>query len=290
MGFLDCINPERLFSNLFDARFNSVNYPVPNFSPDLNFLDLPVSLSTGYLGMSKFNYSVGTKLKLPDFNFGITEYSSPRFDTFTSYKYPIFGNYTGTQTFNQTVGTFNYSYSGNFDTFRRGIPYTYSSRSLTSSSASRKDGDFDIMMDYIFQREGGYNPNDCGQPGNYGVLQSSYDTYRKQRGLPTQSVRLLTKEEARDLYYHNYYVASGADKISDPKLALQVFDTAVNMGVGAAKQLRAASNDDINRFEELRRARYQSIAANNSSKQQYLSAWLRRVSRTHEFAEQHFSA
>ena len=38
-------------------------------------------------------------------------------------------------------------------------------------------------------------------------------------------------QEAEDIYYNNYYKASGADKIENPRLALYVFDTAVNMGL-----------------------------------------------------------
>ena len=162
--------------------------------------------------------------------------------------------------------------------------------SAKTESSTRRNNNFDIMMNYIFEREGGYNPDDCGQPGNYGVLQSSYDTYRKQKGLPTQPVSKLTKEEARDLYYQNYYLASGADKISNPTLALQVFDTAVNMGVKTAKELRASSGDDVNKFEELRIAKYESIAENNPGKKQYLNAWKNRVSKTHDYASGHLIA
>ena len=41
----------------------------------------------------------------------------------------------------------------------------------------------------------------------------------------------------QDIYYKNYYKASGADKIDNPRLSMYVFDTAVNMGVSVAKEL-----------------------------------------------------
>mgnify|MGYP002797970217 FL=1 len=53
--------------------------------------------------------------------------------------------------------------------------------------------------------------------------------------LPTRSVKYITDDEVKDIYYNNYYKASGADKLEKPQLASYVFDTAVNMGVSIAK-------------------------------------------------------
>ena len=53
--------------------------------------------------------------------------------------------------------------------------------------------------------------------------------------LPTRSVKYITDDEVKDIYYNNYYKASGADKLENPQLASYVFDTAVNMGVSIAK-------------------------------------------------------
>ena len=47
----------------------------------------------------------------------------------------------------------------------------------------------------------------------------------------------MTEDEMQDIYYKNYYKASGADKIDNPRLSMYVFDTAVNMGVSVAKEL-----------------------------------------------------
>ena len=144
--------------------------------------------------------------------------------------------------------------------------------------------DFDKMLEFVLKAEGGYNPDDCGQPGNRGILQSTYDSYRKQNGHSTRPVKNITDEEVKDLYYKMFYKESGADKISDPKLALYVFDTAVNMGVGAAKKLLKKSGNDTEKFKTLRLQRYQSIAIEKPSKAKYLKGWQNRVSEVEKFA------
>ena len=149
---------------------------------------------------------------------------------------------------------------------------------------------FRKMLNFVLEKEGGYVSNDCGQAGNMGVLQSTYDEYRKNNGLPVQNVKELTLQEAEDIYYNMYYKASGADKIKDSKLAFQVFDTAVNMGVSAAKKLLEQSGGDFARYEELRLERYETIAQKNADKAQYLTGWKNRVDSLELYAETNFTA
>lgn len=153
------------------------------------------------------------------------------------------------------------------------------------------DEDFDKMLDCVLKSEGGYNPNDCGQAGNKGVQQSTYDQYRKSKGLHTRNVKLITNDEVKDLYYTMFYQASGADKIKDARMALYVFDTAVNMGVSAAKNIYNECDGNLDKFEELRIAKYESIAAkNNGAKQKYLNGWKNRVADVEEYANKVFIA
>lgn len=160
-----------------------------------------------------------------------------------------------------------------------------SSLENTSSTSKAISMNYEKMLEFILKSEGGYLPDDCGQACNMGVRQSTYDTYRKNKGLPKKDVKELTKEEASDIYYSMYYVPSGANKIKDPKLALQVFDTAVNMGVGAAKKLLSQCGNDADKFEELRLARYESIAQNDSSKRKFLTGWKNRVKNLEDFMD-----
>lgn len=150
--------------------------------------------------------------------------------------------------------------------------------------------DYEKMLEFVLKSEGGYLSNDCGEACNMGVRQSTYDTYRKNKGLGKKDVKNLTREEASDIYYSMYYIPSGADKIKDSRLALQVFDTAVNMGVGAAKKLLGQSGNDADKFEELRLARYESIAQNDSSKRKFLKGWKNRVKNLEDFADKNLTA
>lgn len=168
-------------------------------------------------------------------------------------------------------------YGGGGDTFVR-------STDSKSSITPRTDGDFDKMLKFVLSVEGGYTDNDCGQAGNKGILQSTYDSYRKSKGLATNPVKNITDEEVKDLYYNMFYKASGADKVKDSTLALYVFDTAVNMGVGAAKSLLSQCGGSSSKFKQLRLARYESIATNKPAKAKFLTGWKNRVTKAESFA------
>ena len=155
---------------------------------------------------------------------------------------------------------------------------------------SQNTSKFDKMLAFIFKAEGGYTSNDCGQAGNKGIRQSTYDGYRQRKGLATQPVKDITDEEVREIYYKDYYVASGADKISDPRLAIYTFDTAVNMGVGASKEVLKQSGNNLDKFEDIRIARYESIAENKPEKAKYLNGWKNRVSNLEEYANKNLTA
>ena len=136
---------------------------------------------------------------------------------------------------------------------------------------------FDAALSFVLDQEAGYNPDD---PSYRGILQSTYDTYRRAHGFPVQDVRRITDPELRAIYDVQYWQASSAadlDANGNTALALIVFDTAVNLGVGTAKSLRAASGDDPLLYLTLRRQRYQSIAQANPVKAKNLDGWLARV-------------
>ena len=117
---------------------------------------------------------------------------------------------------------------------------------------------FEIALQFLFPVEGGYvnNKNDKGGPTNMGVTQSTYNSYRKKKGLPIQNVKNITQKEAINLYYEDYWKVSGADNIEDTNFAVLLFDTAVLHGPYAAKQFYDKSNGDINKFLELRKKSY----------------------------------
>lgn len=149
---------------------------------------------------------------------------------------------------------------------------------------------FDKMLKFVLLREGGYsnNPNDKGGETNKGITYQTYNSYRKSRGLSPRSVKYITDEEVRDIYYNNYYKASGADKIQNPKLAAYVFDTAVNMGVSRAKEFLAKSGNDLNTYEQLRRNKYNKFVEYDSSQRCFLQGWNNRINSLREFVDNEF--
>jgi len=97
-------------------------------------------------------------------------------------------------------------------------------------------------------------------------------------------VKYITTEELEDIYYHNYYKASGADKIENPQLALYVFDTAILHGVSDAKQMLKKSGGDLDKFEQLRREHYYKVVEEKPAKKKFLQGWLNRVDHLKDFA------
>ncbi|MFQ5479794.1 MAG: glycoside hydrolase family 108 protein [Thermodesulfobacteriota bacterium] len=87
--------------------------------------------------------------------------------------------------------------------------------------------DFDRAMEFVFKWEGGYvyDARDPGGETKWGISRRTY---------PTLDIKDLTKQEAEDIYRHDYWEKLGCDNLLWP-VNLVVFDTAVNMGGARAK-------------------------------------------------------
>lgn len=83
----------------------------------------------------------------------------------------------------------------------------------------------------ILSHEGGYvnHPADPGGATNLGVIQRTYDAFRKRKGLKKQSVKHITKEEAIEIYDQQYWDAVKGDKLPSG-VDYVVADGAVNSG------------------------------------------------------------
>ncbi len=100
---------------------------------------------------------------------------------------------------------------------------------------------FDIARENVFREaldlclkyEGGYtnDPTDSGGETNYGIIHEEYDEYRTNKGLSKQSVRFISMEEVKDIYFNKYWLGSGCDKMSR-RIAISTFDWQVNSGRG----------------------------------------------------------
>ena len=138
---------------------------------------------------------------------------------------------------------------------------------------------FEKALQFLFPSEGGYvnDSKDPGGPTNMGLTQGTYNTYRKNQGLPPKDVKQITKGETVDLYYKYYWKASGADSISDPNMAVALFDTAILHGVGQAQQYYKQSGGDVDKFLDIRQKHYDKRVENAPSQKRFYQGWNNRV-------------
>ena len=137
---------------------------------------------------------------------------------------------------------------------------------------------FKTALQFVLKWEGGYvnNENDKGGATNYGITQNTYNGWLSSQGLSYKDVRYLTREEVEKIYYKNYWLKAGCEKMS-PKFALLAFDTAVNMGVSRVNQfMKAAQWKYPEKFIAARRAKYEEFAQYGNQKI-FLQGWLNRL-------------
>lgn len=99
---------------------------------------------------------------------------------------------------------------------------------------------FDEAMAYTLGNEGGWydgsDPRDPN-PTMYGVIQKRYDAYRRDKRLPSQSVRLISHDELREIYADYWYGTCNLVAKTCPLTARCLFDMAINAGPGHARRI-----------------------------------------------------
>jgi len=95
--------------------------------------------------------------------------------------------------------------------------------------------DFKEALNFVLKWEGGYSndPNDPGGETKFGISKRSY---------PELDISKLTLEQAKEIYYQNYWLKAGCDTLPYP-INICVFDTAVNMGRRRAIEFLNTYND-----------------------------------------------
>lgn len=153
----------------------------------------------------------------------------------------------------------------------------------------------------MFGNEGGYTV-DNGGPTNFGISQKAYPN------LTTDHIKNMKIEEAAIIYERDYWKSLQLDKEPSQIIANEIFDSAVNEGVGtAARRIQQAVNlsnypakdipidgvlgtgtwaakSKVSAVEfyvcwiGLRFERYKSLATKNPEKyDQYFKGWVMRV-------------
>jgi len=85
---------------------------------------------------------------------------------------------------------------------------------------------FDEAFSALIGHEGGYSndPRDPGGETNFGISKRAY---------PDVNIATLTLEQAKAIYLRDYWQRAMCDQLP-PVVAFQVFDCAVNSGIGQA--------------------------------------------------------
>ena len=97
-----------------------------------------------------------------------------------------------------------------------------------SNSLSELHDEFRAAVDLIIELEGGDKLiEDTGGLTKWGISQRAY---------PDLDIASLTRSDAEDLYYRDYWKAAQADAFEYP-VNLFLFDAAVNQGVNAATRM-----------------------------------------------------
>jgi len=137
---------------------------------------------------------------------------------------------------------------------------------------------FDKALKFILKWEGGYvnNPKDKGGATNKGITQNTYNAWLRSKGQNLKDVRNITDSEVKEIYYNNYWLKAGCDKMSEI-FAILCFDTAVNMGVSRVSEfLKAAEYKYPDKFLLARIKKYVEFARVGNQKI-FLLGWLNRV-------------
>lgn len=163
---------------------------------------------------------------------------------------------------------------------------------------------FNRCLYVVFKNEGhlSNHPLDPGGLTLKGITQAVYDSYRTKKGLPTQSVSLMTDEECEDIYYTLYWKPMNLSALKNEELILHVFDHGVNCGVRTSikmlqrlvntmddgyigqmtiKAVEAFKGDIKEEFKNRRKRFYIALTQKKPELTVFLKGWVNRVNKTH---------
>jgi lysozyme family protein len=152
-------------------------------------------------------------------------------------------------------------------------------------------------FDYVMCHEGGYvnDPQDAGGETKYGISKRSY---------PDLDIKKLTRDQAKKIYFCDFWMKAKCEQIDDENLAMKFFDLCVNMGIPQAVKLiqralratgkqvtedgiigsltlaainKADSTDLLAALKSESAGYYRLIANANPSQKRFIEGWLSRA-------------
>jgi len=150
------------------------------------------------------------------------------------------------------------------------------------------DNNFMRAMKFTAKWEGFFS-NDKTDPGGKtkygisdagdGIVDGLIDIDRD--GVGDVPVEELTREQALEIFYNFYWLASGCGDLDLP-MAVCVFDSAVNCGVTRAKRWLRYSDDPKSLLDK-RRQFYYSLIEERPPLRKYRNGWLNRLNDLHKY-------
>lgn len=126
---------------------------------------------------------------------------------------------------------------------------------------------FEEIIKFTLEHEGGYSKDlhDPGGETKYGISKRSH---------PNEDILNLTIERAKEIYKEVYW--NPLKNITDDKLRMAAFDTAVNVGVGRLKTWLTMCKDCTILLDRRERY-YHDLVSNRPNMGRYLKGWINRV-------------
>ena len=137
---------------------------------------------------------------------------------------------------------------------------------------------FDKLVGAVLEHEGGLadDPDDPGGITKYGISLRSYPH------LGANGIRNLTVEQAKDIYYRDWWRSLRCPSIQDDRLAQKYLDTSVNVGKSAGTKILQRALREIGQSVAVDgRVGPQTIAAANRADPDALLAAMRRLQAEH---------
>ena len=152
---------------------------------------------------------------------------------------------------------------------------------------------FESVIRKVIEHEGGYvnDPQDKGGETNFGI---------SKRWFPDVDIKNLTKEDAINIYYNNYWIPAKVDRLPND-LRSTYFDMCVNMGQKQAvkvlqeainskkrskidvdgrigpQTIQSANKVDKKRLQAYRCKFYADLVSQDKSQERFYYGWFRRA-------------
>lgn len=154
---------------------------------------------------------------------------------------------------------------------------------LDFSNIPREDrARLSLFVKQVVSEEGGYsdNKNDKGGKTKFGVTQIALKEYFRTAKTPLldmpKEIKDITKEQAEEVYYNNFYMRNKINEIEDPKLAYAWFVSYIGSAKTAPKWAKDKNIQTLDQLMAARKKLIFDIVKKDPTQRQWRDGWLGR--------------